>query len=121
MIIHGTNGRILEDQEIPSSRELLPDAKRIIDAVFLFYGVQHDDIITKRRGERNEPCNAAIYLTRKLRPDTFKEIGGQFGIDIDRTVRSVFKRMKKRIVADRDLARKTKKLQDLIIRNQEWT
>lgn len=109
------------NKEIPSSRELLPDAKRIIDAVCRFYGVQHNDIITKRRGKRNEPRNAAIYLTRKLRLDTFREIGGQFGIDNDRTVRSVFERMKKRIIADRDLARKIEKLQNLIKRNQEWT
>jgi len=46
-------------------------------------------------------------------------IGGQFEIDNDTTVRSVFKRMKKQIIADRDLDRKIEKLQDLIIRSQK--
>ncbi len=46
-------------------------------------------------------------------------IGGQFEIDNDTTVRSVFKRMTKQIIADRDLDRKIEKLQDLIIRSQK--
>ncbi|MCD6359413.1 MAG: transposase, partial [Armatimonadetes bacterium] len=75
----------------------------------------------KRRGKRNEARNAAIYLTRKLRLDTFKKIGDQYEIDNDRTVRSMFERMSKRLIADRDLARKMEKLQDLIKKSQEWT
>ncbi|RLB16485.1 MAG: transposase, partial [Deltaproteobacteria bacterium] len=63
----------------------------------------------------------AIYLTRKLRLDTFKKIGDQYEIDNDRTVRSVFERMSKRLIANRDLARKMEELQDLIKKSQEWT
>jgi len=109
------------NKEIPSSRELLPDTKRIIDAVCRDYGVEETEIIGKRRGKRNEARNTAIYLTRRLRLDTFKEIGDQYGIDNDRTVRSVFERMKKRLIADRNLVRKMEKLQDLIKRSQKWT
>ena len=109
------------NKEIPSSRELLPDTNRIIDEVCRFYGVKDTEIIKKRRGKRNEARNAAIYLTRKLRLDTFKKIGDQYEIDNDRTVRSVFERMSKRLIADRDLARKMEKLQDLIKKSQEWT
>jgi len=72
------------------------------------------EIIKTRRGQRNEARNAAIYLTRKLRLDTFKNIGEQYGIDNDRTVRSVFERMKKRLSEDRDLALQIKKLKDSI-------
>ncbi|MBW2105338.1 MAG: hypothetical protein JRI26_04755 [Deltaproteobacteria bacterium] len=79
------------------------------------------EIIKKRRGKRNEARNAAIYLTRKLRLDTFKKIGDQYEIDNDRTVRSVFERMSKRLIANRDLARKMEKLQDLIKKSQEGT
>jgi hypothetical protein len=109
------------NKEIPSSRELLPDKKRIIDEVCRFYGVKDTDMIKKRRGRRNEARNAAIYLTRKLRLDTFREIGEQYGIDNDRTVRSVFVRMRKTLTEDKDLARKMEKLQDLIIKSQKWT
>ena len=79
------------------------------------------EIIKKRRGKTNEARNAAIYLTRKLRLDTFREIGDQYGIDNDRTVRSVVERMKKRLIADRDLDRKMVELQELVKRRQEWT
>jgi len=83
--------------------------------------VKDTEIIKKRRGKRNEARNAAIYLTRKLRLDTFKKIGDQYEIDNDRTVRSVFERMSKRLIANRDLARKMEKLQDLIKKSQEGT
>jgi putative transposase len=109
------------NKEIPSSRELLPGKKRIIDEVCRFYGVKSTDMIKKQRGKRNEARNAAIYLTRKLRLDTYREIGEQYGIDNDRTVRSVFVRMKKTSTENRDLARKMEKLQDIIIKNQKWT
>jgi REP-associated tyrosine transposase len=79
------------------------------------------EIIKTRRGRRNEARNAAIYLTRKLRLDTFKNIGEQYGIDNDRTVRSVFERMKKRLTEDRDLALQMEKLKDSIKKSQEWT
>jgi REP element-mobilizing transposase RayT len=109
------------DKEISASRELLPDSKRILDEVCGYYGVKDTEIIKKRRGRRNEARSVAIYLTRKLRMDTFKVIGEQYGIDNDRTVRSVFARMKKRLIEDIDLARRIEKLQDSIKKNQEWT
>ena len=120
------------NKEIPSSRELLPDRERIIAEVCRFYGVKDIDIIKKRRGTRNEVRNAAIYLTRNLRMDTYSEIGKQYGIDNDRTVRSVFVRMKKTLNEDKNLARKIKKVEgfnnkesrmDLtpFLKSQEWT
>jgi len=109
------------NKEIPSSRELLPDKKRIIREVCRFYDVNSSDMIKKQRGKRNEARNAAIYLTRKLRLDTYKEIGERYGIDNDRTVRSVFVRMKKTLIENRELASKMEKLQDIIRKNQEWT
>ena len=109
------------NKETPSSRELLPGYKRIIDEVCRFYGVKSIDMIKKQRGQRNEARSAAIYLTRKLRLDTYREIGEQYGIDNDRTVRSEFVRMKKTVTENRDIASKMEKLQDLIKRNQEWT
>ena len=102
------------NKEIPSSRELLPDIKRIIDGVCEFFGVKDVEIIKKRRGKRNDARNATIYLTRKLRLDTFKEIGDHYGIDNDRTVRSVFERMKNRLAEDRDLSRNMERMKGSI-------
>jgi chromosomal replication initiation ATPase DnaA len=109
------------NKEIPSSRELLPDLKRIIDTVCRFYGVRNDEITKKCRGKKNEARNVAIYLTRKLRMDTFREIGEQYGIDNDRTVRSVCVRMSKSLREDKELAEKMKRLKGMLKKSQEWT
>jgi len=77
------------NMEIRSSLELLPDAKRISDVVCRFYGVENDEITKKRCGRKNEARSAAIYLAGKLSLDTYKKISDQYGIDNDRTVRSV--------------------------------
>jgi putative transposase len=63
------------NREIPSSRKLLPDKKRIVAEVCRIYGVKDTEMIKTRRGRKNEARNTAIYITRKLRLDTFKEIG----------------------------------------------
>jgi REP element-mobilizing transposase RayT len=109
------------NRETPSSRELLPDAKCIVEAVCRFYGVENDEITKKRRGKKNEARNVAIYLTRKLRLDTFREIGEQYGIDNDRTVRSVCVRMTKSLREDKGLAEKIKMLKVVLKKSQEWT
>ena len=69
----------------------------------------------------NQARNTAIYLTRILRLDTYKEIGDRYGIKNDRTVRSVFVRMKKALAEDKKLARKMKKLYGIITKSQKWT
>jgi len=109
------------NREVPSSRELLPGRKRILEVVSCFYGLKRNDLFKQRRGKMNEARDAAIYLTRKLRLDTYKEIGSQFGIENDRTVRSVFVRMKTKLAEDKKLARKLKKIHGLILKNQKWT
>jgi DnaA-like protein len=112
----GGRGEDIFSEELPSSRELLPGKKRIIDEVCRYYGVKPTNMIKKQRGKRNEARNVAIYLTRKLRLDTYKEIGEQYGIDNDRTIRSVFVRMKKTLTDNRDIASNMDKLQVLIQR-----
>ena len=72
------------------------------------------DILKMRRGKMNEGRNVAIYLTRRLRQDTLKEIGAQFGIDNDSTVSSIMERMKKKLAEDRKLALKLYKLDESI-------
>jgi REP element-mobilizing transposase RayT len=109
------------NKEIPASRELLPDAKRISDVVCRFYGVGNDEITKKCRGRKNEARNAAIYLVRKLRLDTYKQIGDHYGTENDRTVRSVCVRMSKALREDKDLAEKMKRLTKMIETSQEWT
>ena len=91
-------------RDVPSSRELLPDKDRILEEVCRAYHTTVPEILKMRRGKRNEARNVAIYLTRKLRRDTLKDIGRQFDIDTDSTVSSIMERMKKRVADDRDLS-----------------
>lgn len=62
-----------------------------------------------------------IYLTRKLRRDTLKEIGSHFQIDNDSTVSSVIERMKKKLAGDRKLHNGLDKLEESILKSQERT
>jgi len=78
------------------------------------------EILKMRPGKMNETRNGAIYLTRKLRRGTLKEIGSQFKIDNDSTVSSVMERMKKRLAEDRTFLRRMEKITESII-SQERT
>ncbi|MBW2370658.1 MAG: hypothetical protein JRH15_22530 [Deltaproteobacteria bacterium] len=62
---------------------------RILEAVCESYDVAIPDELKKRRGKLNEARNVAIYLTRKIRWDTVKEIGYYFQIDNINTMSSV--------------------------------
>ncbi len=85
---------------------MLPDKHRILEVVCESYdiAVSDTDILKMRRGKMNEARNVVIYLTRRLRQDTLKEIGAQFGIDSVSTVSSVMERMKKKLAGDRKLS-----------------
>lgn len=99
-------GRGKINRDVPTSRELMPDKIRILEEVCKSYDTTAAEIIKMRRGKMNEARNMAIYLTRKLRRDTLKEIGLQFNIDNDSTVSSVMERVKKRLEKDRKLYRR---------------
>ena len=83
-----------------------PDKIRILEEVCKAYDTTSAEIMKMRRGEMNEACNIAIYLSRKLRRETLKEIGLQFNIDKDSTVSSVMARVKKRLEKDRKFNRR---------------
>lgn len=101
-------------RDVPSSRELLPDRKRIVEEVCKAYGTPAAEVLKMQRGKMNEARNTAIYLTRKLRRDTLKEVGMRFGIDNDATVSSVMERVKKRLENDRVFFRRLKKIVESI-------
>ena len=108
--IKETYGAEKINRDVASSRELLPDKQRILEVVCKSYDIAASDILKMRRGKMNEARNAAIYLTRRLRRDTLKEIGAQFGIDSDSTVSSVMERMKKKLAGDRKLSLRLDKI-----------
>ncbi len=71
------------DQEVPQAKELAPEADSIINAVCKFYNVSRDELYRSRRGRFNEPRNAAIFLTRKLRHDRKHYRLSQIGSNLD--------------------------------------
>ena len=109
------------DKDIPSSRGLLPETRRIVEVVCESYQMAVSDILKKRRGRENEARNMAIYLTRKLRRDTLRAVGFHFEIDNDSTVGSVIERMRKKLAGDRKLRIRLDKLEASILKSQERT
>ena len=73
------------------------------------------------RGRRSENIFSDekdyIYLTRKLRRDTLKEIGAQFGIDNESTVSSVMERMKNKLAGDRKFVLRLHKIAESITKS----
>ncbi|MDY6951758.1 MAG: helix-turn-helix domain-containing protein, partial [Thermodesulfobacteriota bacterium] len=80
-----------------------------------------DELYRSRRGQFNEPRNVAILLTRKLRRDSLKEIGQQFHMEKYSSVSSVIERMKKQMLADRNLKKRVDRVADETSKSQEQT
>ena len=99
-------------RDVPKSRELLPDRIRIIEEVCSAYDTTEGEILTMHRGKRNEARNAAIYIMRKVRRETLKEIGLQFEIDNDSTV---IDRVKKKLENDKKMLNRLKGIEEKIL------
>ena len=106
------------DQEVPQAKELAPEADSIINAVCKFYNVSRDELYRSRRGQFNEPRNAAIFLNRKLRRDSLKEIGRQFQMEKYSSISSIIERMKKQMLTDSTLKRRVNRVSDRVSKSQ---
>ena len=73
------------------------DTDKIISIVCACYDVVSKDLLISRRGTFNEPRCAAIYLLRRIRRDSLKDIGKRFNLEKPSSVSSVIERMKTRI------------------------
>ena len=109
------------DEEIPESRQMAPDGKRIRATVCEFYGVEEGDLLVSRRGVFNEPRNMAIYLTRMLGRATLKETSGAFQIEKCSTVSSVSERMKTLIATQKAMRKRAEALISTLAKSQEQT
>jgi chromosomal replication initiation ATPase DnaA len=106
-------------EEVPDARSLAPDAAKIIEEVCKFYNITEQDIFSSRRGYFNEPRNVSIYLIRRLRGETLKEVGALFGINRNSTVSSVVERLKIEIKRNKKLNNRNVKLRIRLIKSQE--
>lgn len=107
--------------EIPQSRELAPGPGRIKQVACAFYGVDEGSLMASRRGVFNEPRNVAIYLTRRLRGDGLREVGGQFGMRKCSSTGSVIERMQAELARDPDIRKRVNEIRLLLTKSQEQT
>lgn len=107
--------------EMPQVRELYPDPQKIMSSVCDFYDVARGELFLTKRGTFNEPRCVAIYLLRRLRRDSLKEIGNLFHLEKYSSVSSIIERMKPRMQQDRKLKNRIKKMEDRLRKSQEQT
>ena len=117
--VKGKYYAVKSDQEVPQAQDLAPEADSIINAVCKFYNVSRDELYRSRRGRFNEPRNVAIFLNRKLRRDSLKEIGREFQMEKYSSISSVIERMKKQMLTDRNLKKRANRVANMVNKSQE--
>ena len=107
--------------EVPESKSLAPEVKRIKEVVCRSYDVEKEALTVTRRGIANEPRNVAIYLMRHLRGDSLEEIGREFEVARYSSVSSVVERIKTVIAKNRKLRQRVEEFKKEINMSQEQT
>ena len=108
-------------EEIPETKRVAPDVDKIKSAVCRAYKIKEDELYVTRRGFFNEPRNVAVYLIRRVRNDTLKQVGEQFGIEKYSTVSSIVEKVKFEMRADRRFKKRVQDLNEGIIKSQRQT
>ncbi len=80
--------------------------------------MSEEDLLKSKRGIFNEPRNAAIYLTRRLRGDEPGEICKEFYMKRYSSASSAIERIKTQISKDRRLRKRVEKLRLILIKSQ---
>ncbi len=80
-----------------------------------------NELYFTKKGFFSEPRNVAVYLIRRLRNDTLKQVGDQFGIQKYSTVSSIVERVKQEIKVDNGLKNRVQKLSEKINKSQRQT
>ena len=106
---------------MPQCKELAPEVAWIRKVICQFYGVEEQELERSRRGVFNEAKNMATYLTRQLRGDSLKRIGGYYQMGKYSSVSSVVERVKRKLAEDRKLRGKLEKLLFQLSKSQEQT
>lgn len=109
------------NKEIPETRFLTPSGDDIRKAVCDYYSIFMQSLYNSRRGHENEPRNAAIYLTRKLRGDRLIDIGEAYRLKTYSAVSSVIERVEERMQKDTAFRTKIEEITAHILKSQEQT
>ncbi len=86
-------------RSLASCNESRPESRKQEDVEDL----GREDLFKSKRGEFNEPRSQAIFLFRKLRRDSPREISAPFRMEKYSSVSSIIQRLKQKIQKDRKL------------------
>ena len=70
---------------------------------------------------KGRPRSLAIFLNRKLRRDSLKEIGREFQMEKYSSISSIIERMKKQMLADSTLKKRADRVANMVNKSQEQT
>jgi REP-associated tyrosine transposase len=104
--------------EVPLSKQLAPTIAEIKRMVCLSYKVKEQTLDQSRRGQVNEPRNAAIYLARKRCGLRLDEIGREFGLEKYSSVSSIVTRTEKQLSRDKQMRNRIGKISEEIAKSQ---
>lgn len=103
---------------LPDSRWLAPEVRQIVQAVCSYYQIDEPKLFKSRRGRFNEPRAMAIHLIRKMRNDSYAEIGSAFGLGSYSAVGGVLDSMRKRLALDLELAERCRFIRESLMTGQ---
>jgi REP-associated tyrosine transposase len=112
---------LVNSAEIPESKDLAPDARKVISAVCAHQNVTKKELLFSKRGTENIVRDIAIYLVRHLCCKTLPDVGREFGINNYSTVSSAVQRVKRRIEGDRTLRKELKIIEGKARKTQKPT
>ena len=110
-----------KDENIPQSKALDPGRKLIFKVVCDYYAIDEKELYKSRRGSYNEPRNISIYLIRRFRGNSLKQIGRQFNIEKYSSVSSIIERVKKQLQEDKSLKKRIDELTLMIDKSHKQT
>jgi REP-associated tyrosine transposase len=105
--------------EVPESKVLVPDSKKIKGAVCQSYDISEEDLVISNRGMTNEPRNVAIYLMRHLMGSKLEEIGQEFCMNNCSSVNKVIERTKQEAITNRKFRKRVESLKLELMASQE--
>lgn len=112
---------LLNQPEIPESKILALEAEKVISAVCQYYSVSRAGLFKTRRGVKNLPRDAAIYLVRSLCRVTLPGVGSEFGIKNYSSVSSAVQRVKSKIKSDNQIGKELCQIKELVNKSQKRT
>ena len=112
----------ITEQDYPVSMEhvryertvLRPSVSSVIKAVAEVYRLVEEDLIRGQRGQKNEPRQVAMYVTRELCDRSLKEIAEVFSLGSYGSVGAACSMVAKQLKSDEALRHRTEQIMKII-------